>query len=73
MTKNEFTSKTPWKIEHKTWGHAEREIIIGSNEKKGICYRHRDNHSSFGTYGLTWKEVYENLSKGLISEGYMKG
>ena len=71
MTKDEFTSKTPWKIEHKTWGHSEREIIV-DNEKKGVCYRNLENLSSFGAYGYNWTEVYEKLSKGLISEGYIK-
>lgn len=72
MTKTEFIYKIPDIINHKTWGYGEFEIIVDSKDKKGVCYRHPDKIASFGTYGSTWLEIYEKLSKSLISEGYIK-
>ena len=71
MTKSEFLRKIPDIIEHKTWGYAELEILVDRTNEKGVCYRHRNKLASFGTYGTTWFEVYEELSEYLISEGYM--
>lgn len=71
MKRIDFLSKIPGIINHKTWGYGELEIIVDKKDKKGVCYRHPDNTASFGTYGSLWVNVYEKLSKHLISEGYM--
>ncbi|MEZ4935619.1 MAG: hypothetical protein R2788_26230 [Saprospiraceae bacterium] len=61
----------PGVIEHKTWGYGELEIIVDDNEQKGVCYRHKNKSASFGTYGLTWSEVYEKLRKTLIENDHL--
>ena len=70
MTKSDFLSKIPDIINHKTWGYGELEIIVDNKEQKGVCYRHRDKTASCGTYGASWNEVFESLSKYLSEEGY---
>jgi len=70
MTKRDFLSKIPDIINHKTWGYGELEIIVDNKEQKGICYRHKDKTASCGTYGATWNEVFDSLSKYLSEEGY---
>jgi hypothetical protein len=72
MTRLEIQSKLPFTINHRTWGHAELEIIVDNNELKGLCYRHPDKKASFGTYGKDWDEVYSDLNEYLISNGYVK-
>lgn len=72
MTKFEFLLKVPDIIEHKTLGFAELEIISDVEEKKEVCYRHKDKKASHRTYGSTWSDVYTKLSSDLIKEGYMK-
>lgn len=71
MTKSEFLRSVPDIIDHKTWGYAELEIVADSKENKGVCYRHRDNTASGGTYGANWFEVYQKLTDYLKKEGYM--
>lgn len=70
MTKGDFLSKIPDIINHKAWGYGELEIIVDNKEQKGICYRHKDKTASCGTYGATWNEVFDSLSKYLSEEGY---
>ena len=72
MTKRDFLSKVPDIINHKNREYGELEIIVDSKEQKGVCYRHKDNTASCGTYGATWDEVFDNLNKYLFDEGYME-
>ena len=72
MTKSEFLRNVPDIIEHKTWGYAELEIVADTEQSKGVCYRHKDNISSGGTWGSNWLEVYRKLTNYLKSEGYIK-
>ena len=68
MTKKEFLYQVPDIIDHKIWGYAELEIVLDKNDQNGVCYRHCDKTSSIGTYGLTWMEVYQKLSKLLVTK-----
>jgi hypothetical protein len=61
MTKSEFLHKTPYTIDHKTWGYGVLEIIVNNTNRKGICYRHEDQTSSYGTYGTSWQNLYDDL------------
>jgi hypothetical protein len=63
MTKAEFISKIPLSINHPSWGYGDLEIIVDNKETKGACYRHESKLSSYGTYGESWVEVFEKLSK----------
>ncbi len=72
MTKLEFRSSVPDVIEHRSSGYGVLEIIADTEEKKGICYRHRDRTSSFGTWGKNWFEVHEKLMKSLAFHGYIQ-
>lgn len=72
MTKSEFIRSVPDIIDHKTWGYAELEIVSDSKDNKGVCYRHKDNTVSGGTYGTTWLEVYQKLTSYLEDEGYIR-
>ena len=72
MTKSDFLERIPDIINHKTRGYAELEIFIDKNGEKGVCYRDTNKRSSCGTHGSTWFEVFEDLSKYLISQGYME-
>jgi len=71
MTKRDFLTSVPGIINHKDRGHGELEVVADTNEKKGVCYRHRDNTASCGSYAPTWSELYTKFSDYLISEGYM--
>lgn len=72
MTLDEFKSSIPYLIIHPSHGEGEREILINTKDKKGVCYRHRDKTASFGTYGETWEDVCNSLKPYLIKEGYIK-
>lgn len=63
MTKAEFFSKIPSSINHPSWGYGNLEIVVDNKETKGVCYRHDNKLSSYGTYGKSWLEVFEKLSK----------
>jgi hypothetical protein len=69
MTKMEFILSVPDIIEHKSWGYGELEFITDDVHEKGVCYRHRDNTASFGTYGKDWAEVYTALTQTLKQAG----
>jgi hypothetical protein len=71
MNVEDFKSKIPYIIEHPSHGTGEREIICNEPNEKGVCYRHRDKTSSFGTYGKSWQEVYNSLYPFLQKEGYI--
>jgi hypothetical protein len=71
MTKREFLISVPGLITHKSSGEGEIEIVMDTNEKKGVCYRHRDNTASCGTYASSWSELYNKFSSNLITQGYM--
>lgn len=71
MTKADFFSKIPSWINHPSWGYGDIEIVVDNKETKGVCYRHESKQASYGTYGITWLEVFEKLSKRLIDEGQM--
>ncbi len=70
MTKREFLLGIPEIIEHPASGYGELEITVDKPDKKGVCYRHRDNTASYGTYGKSWLEVYERLNSFLIVKGH---
>lgn len=73
MTKTEFLLQIPGVIEHQAWGYGELEIVSDNEQDKGVCYRHpHSNSASYGTYGRTWKEVYDSLHKHLIEMGHIK-
>ncbi|MEO6686874.1 MAG: hypothetical protein ABIN24_12960 [Dyadobacter sp.] len=71
MTKVEFLFSVPKIINHKTWGYAELEVVAGTKDIKGVCYRHKDNTASYGYYALNWDELYFRFSKYLKEEGHM--
>ena len=71
MTKREFLISVPGLITHTTSGEGEIEIVADTNDKKGVCYRHRDNTASCGTYASTWPELYDKFTDRLIKQGYM--
>lgn len=72
MTTKDFLHQIPDIIEHPTSGYGELEIIVDNSTQKGVCYRHRNNTASYGTYGKTWLEVYEKLNSFLIKNGHKK-
>ncbi len=72
MTKSEFLRSVPDIIEHKTGGYSELEVVADWKDSKGVCYRHKDNTASGGTYGASWFEVYHKLTNYLKKEGYIK-
>ena len=69
MTRGEFLRSIPDIIDHKTWGYGELEIVVDQPIEKGVCYRHPNKTASFGTYGSSWQEVYNDLYEFLKKEG----
>lgn len=72
MTKTEFLYTAPDIIEHKSNGEGVLKIVIDKLDQKGICYKHKDNTSSFVISGSSWRDVYEKLNQLLISNDYLK-
>jgi hypothetical protein len=72
MTKLEFLTKVPGIINHEAHGHGELEIVVDSLQKKGVCYRHKDNTASCGTYAASFAELFDKFSGRLKTQGYMK-
>jgi hypothetical protein len=70
MTKAEFLDRVPHSIEHDTWGHGKLEIVVQKRNHKGVCYRHQSKLASYGTYGMSWKEVYDSLMPYLVEMGH---
>ena len=71
MTKEDFLKNIPDFIVHKTWGYAELEIMEDTATTKSVCYRHKNNTSSFGTYASTWSELHHQLHAALLKQGYI--
>lgn len=70
MTKEEFLSKVPQVIQHRSWGIARLEISADASHKKGVCYRHMNKKTATcGTYGISWTEVHEKLMDYLKGHG----
>jgi hypothetical protein len=74
MTKNEFTSKMPDILYHKTWGYAELEFMKFDIKeiKVGVFYRHEDKRSSYATIKGSWQDLYNDLAPYLEKEGHME-
>lgn len=68
MKLHDFLSQVPDIINHETAGYGELEIVANSKNKKGVCYRHKNNSSSYGTYGKSWEEIYNDLMPFLKSK-----
>ena len=66
MTQYEFIRKTPDLIKHKCHG---MQYLETTRYRGGVmaCYRGDNKLASFGTYGKSWQEVFDRLSK-LIQE-----
>ncbi len=69
MEKIEFLNKIPDIINHKSSGYGELEIRDEKNIQKCVYYKHKDDLTSYGTYGDTWQDVFDKLSKQLIKDG----
>lgn len=72
MTKSEFLNSVPDIIDHTTWGYGQLEVVADTKQKKGVCYRHKNNTASRGTYGADWLEVHTKLIDYLEKGGYIK-
>lgn len=71
MTKAEFLKSVPDIIEHNAWAYGELEIITDNSSQKSVCYRHKDKTASFGTHGIDWLDVHDQLRTNLLKLGYI--
>lgn len=71
MTKLEFRTKVPGIINHEVHGYGELEIVADLPQKKGVCYRHKGNIASCGTYAPSFAELFGKFSSRLKSLGYI--
>jgi len=69
MTKQEVWIALPDTIEHPASGYGVLELISDTNKNKGLCYRHRNKTTSYGSYGQTWSEVFVKMKKNLEEDG----
>jgi hypothetical protein len=72
MTRLEFLTKVPGIIDHNAHGYGELEIVVDKPQKKGVCYRHKDNTASCGTYAPSFEELFDKFSDRLKNQGYLK-
>jgi hypothetical protein len=71
MTKSEFINQVPAIIQHHWYGPGELEIIIDSDDQKGVCYRHKEKVSSFASFAKNWDALYLKFAEILFQNGYM--
>ena len=70
MTRIEVLRSLPDTIDVPGHGYAELEVTMDTDSQKGVCYRHKKLTASYGTYRKTWKEIYQDLGKTLVNDGY---
>lgn len=70
MTKSEILSMLPDIIMHPAHGYAELEILSDKRDDKGLCYRHKNNSTSYGTYGKSWQIIFDDLGPSLVDDGF---
>ncbi|MEJ2881512.1 hypothetical protein [Pedobacter sp. GR22-6] len=61
MTRKEFKYAMPDIITHKTWGYGELICTEIDQQRVFAGYQHNDKRVSYGTIGVNWKEVYDDL------------
>lgn len=72
MGKSEFLKSVPNMLKpYSRQEEAYLEIVVDTDEQKGICYRSDNKAASYGTYGKTWAEVYQKLQKVLIENNHI--
>jgi hypothetical protein len=71
MTKAEFISSIPAKIDFGSWGTAELQVILETTFIKGATFQNRKGRPKGTSYGISWDEVYGKLSTYLKDHGYI--
>ena len=71
MTREEFRYAVPDIINHRTWGYGELFYEQVEKGRFSAGYRHLDKHTSYGTFGNSWKEVFDDLIADLTLEKHI--